>query len=583
MIGQTISHYKILEKLGEGGMGVVYKAEDIKLKRTVALKFLPHHLTSTKEEEARFLQEAQAAATLNHPNVCTIFAVEEHEGQQFIAMEYVDGVTLRQRMENAPLKLNQAISYAVQVGEALQEAHNKGIVHRDIKADNIMVNAKNQVKVMDFGLAKLKGSLKLTRSSSTVGTLAYMAPEQVQGGEVDARSDNFSFGVVLYEMLTGRTPFRGEHDAAMMYSIINEEPEPLERYLSESSPELQRILSRALEKDPDDRYQSAADMVSELRRLQKQTSRVSRKPLEEMKTSQTPASVEREPRAPAVEEQPEEVKKIPAGIPTPTGKARIIAYSGIALAVLAVGALAVNLLFFRTEAVRADKKSIAVLPFKNLSEEKESEFFSDGITEDIITQLSKIGDLRVISRTSVMRYKESDKSIRDIGKELGVATILEGSVRRAGNQVRIVAQLIDASNDEHLWADTYDRELTQIFAIQSDIAQKIASSLKAKLTSSQKQQIEKKPTENLDAYTFYLKGREYYYRYHKQENENAVQLFKNALDLDPNYALAYAGLGDAYGQRVQRFGFAEGWLDSAVAVTDKAISIDPNLAEAYKA
>ena len=274
MIGQTISHYRILEKLGEGGMGIVYKAEDTKLKRTVALKFLPRGLEAHEPERARFLQEAQAAAALNHPNICTIHDIAAEDDQQFIVMEYVEGKTLRQMV---PLqKVQTAIEYAIQIGEALQEAHSKGVVHRDIKTDNVMVNAKNQVKVMDFGLAKLKGSLKLTKTSSTVGTLAYMAPEQIQGEPVDARSDIFSFGVVLYEMLTGHLPFRGEHDAAMMYSIVNEDPEPIERYRTDLSPVLVNLIQRALEKNPGDRYQSMGDMVIELKRLQKKTSKVVR-------------------------------------------------------------------------------------------------------------------------------------------------------------------------------------------------------------------------------------------------------------------------------------------------------------------
>ncbi|MGB2957758.1 MAG: serine/threonine-protein kinase, partial [Bacteroidota bacterium] len=242
MIGTTIGHFRILAKLGEGGMGVVYRAEDQKLKREVALKFLPAHLTATEEERARFVQEAQSAATLNHPNVCTIYGIEEHEGQQFIEMEYVDGVTLREKTEGKQLKGDEAVDYAIQIGEALLEAHSKGIVHRDVKAENIMVNSKNQAKVMDFGLAKLRGSLRLTKTSSTIGTLAYMAPEQIQGEEVDARSDIFSFGVVFYEMLTGRMPFRGEHDAAMMYSILNEDPDSLTKHRSDVPADLERII-----------------------------------------------------------------------------------------------------------------------------------------------------------------------------------------------------------------------------------------------------------------------------------------------------------------------------------------------------
>jgi serine/threonine protein kinase len=273
MIGQTISHYHIVEKLGEGGMGVVYKAHDTKLDRFVALKFLPRQITVSEEDKARFLQEARAASAVMHPNVCVIYDIQEHEGQQFIIMEYVDGKTLRQLV---PIQKTQtAIDYAIQIGEALQEAHSKGIVHRDVKTENIMVNSKNQIKVMDFGLAKLKGSLKLTKTSSTVGTLAYMAPEQIQGGEVDARSDIFSFGVVLFEMLTGHMPFRGEHQAAMVYSIVNEQPEPLQKYLPEVPSELVHAMSRALEKGPEDRYQSSHEMVIDLRRLKKDSARVS--------------------------------------------------------------------------------------------------------------------------------------------------------------------------------------------------------------------------------------------------------------------------------------------------------------------
>jgi eukaryotic-like serine/threonine-protein kinase len=278
MIGKVISHYRVLEKLGEGGMGVVYKAHDTKLDRTVALKFLPQHLTAHEPERSRFLQEAKAASALNHQNICTIHYLEEVDEKQFIVLEFVDGVTLRQKIPVQ--KIQDALGYAIQIGEALQEAHAKGIVHRDIKADNIMINSKNQVKVMDFGLAKLKGSMKLTKTSSTVGTLAYMAPEQLQGGDVDARSDIFSFGVVLYEMLAGRTPFSGEHEAAMMYSIVNEEPEPIEKCRSDLPATLVNVIQRMLEKDPADRFQTAADLVSELRRIQKQSARVVRQLLE---------------------------------------------------------------------------------------------------------------------------------------------------------------------------------------------------------------------------------------------------------------------------------------------------------------
>jgi serine/threonine protein kinase len=288
MIGQTISHYRILEKIGEGGMGVVYKALDTNLDRTVALKFMPHHLAPDDAESARFLQEAKAASALNHPNVCTIYGIHDESGHRFIEMEYVEGRTLRQKLPVGSVA--DAIRYGIQIGDALHEAHIKGIVHRDIKADNIMINSRDQVKVMDFGLAKLKGSLKITKATSTVGTLAYMAPEQIQGSDVDGRSDIFSFGVVLYEMLTGRLPFRSEHEAALMYSILNDEPEPIQKHLPEIQPVLANLIQRALEKDPNDRYQSINEMVIELRRLQKQSTKVSRASLASMPANPGPGT-----------------------------------------------------------------------------------------------------------------------------------------------------------------------------------------------------------------------------------------------------------------------------------------------------
>jgi serine/threonine protein kinase/Tol biopolymer transport system component len=330
MTGQTIAQYKILEKLGEGGMGVVYKAHDTKLDRMVALKFLPERLSSSEQDKARFIQEARAASALNHPNVCIIHDIQEHAGQMFIVMEYVEGQTIRKKFEAGPMTLSDAAAYGIQIGEALQEAHAKSIVHRDIKADNIMVNVKNQVKVMDFGLAKLKGSLKLTKTSSTIGTLAYMAPEQIQGGEVDSRSDIFSFGVLLFEMLTCQTPFRGGHEAAMVYSIVNEEPDPLEKYRPELPPILGSVIARALEKNPDDRYQSVGEMVIEFRRLLKQSSKV----------LTGTHRISAEARAAA---RPPEAAGAPKG---PGGKRGLYAAAGVALASALL--LAAYFLFLRS-------------------------------------------------------------------------------------------------------------------------------------------------------------------------------------------------------------------------------------------
>jgi TolB-like protein/Tfp pilus assembly protein PilF/predicted Ser/Thr protein kinase len=563
MIGQTISHYKILSKLGEGGMGVVYKAHDTTLDRDVALKFLSPHLTSDPNEKERFYHEARAAAALMHQNIAVIHEIGEHENQLFIAMEFVEGTTLKQLVGSDTLSVKKVLDIAIQVCGGLGVAHEKGIVHRDIKSDNIIVTAKGQAKIMDFGLAKVRGATKLTQAGSTPGTAAYMSPEQAQGEEVDHRSDIFSFGVVLYELLTSKLPFRGEHEAALMYSIINQEPAPIARFNEKAGDDLQRIVSKALAKDREERYQHIDDMLADLKR--------ERRALESARTGRVeipgvpPTARAEEPGVLAKPKRRVSRYLIPAGI------------VGIAvLLVLVFNPFGIQVTQKKTAA--ADRKSVAVLPFTNMSGDKEDEFFSDGVTEDIITQLSNIGELKVISRTSVMQYKNTTKNLRDIAKELNVATVLEGSVRRAGNQVRIAAQLIDATNDEHIWAQTYDKEMTQIFAIQSDVAQQIASALKAKLSPREKEHIAKKPTDNLDAYAYYLKGREYYYRYTRQDNESAIDLFKKALSLDPNYALAYAGLGDAYGQR------SASWAsDSSIAASKKAISIDPNLAEGYKA
>ncbi|MBI3005464.1 MAG: protein kinase [Ignavibacteriales bacterium] len=550
MIGQTVSHYKIVEKLGEGGMGVVYKAQDTKLDRLVALKFLPSNFLASNEELLRFQQEAKTLSALNHPHIATIYDIDQSDEQKFIVLEYLSGGTLKSQINNLTaarrdLSISEVVDYGLQIAEGLSHAHRRGIVHRDVKTENMMLTEEGSVKITDFGLAKLKGTAQLTKAGSTVGTAAYMSPEQIRGEEIDHCSDIFSFGIVLYELATGRLPFRGELEAALSYSIVNEDPIPLKSLRPSIPSSLERIISRCLEKEREKRYQSAEEIMAELSPIRQEVSGYAR--------TQTV------PRWQAL--------KMPLVTAT---------------VLLVIGLFALYVLL-SPKFDSLDRKPIAVLPFKNLSEDRENEYFSDGITEDIITQLSKIGDLRVISRTSVMRYKNSDKSLRDIGSELDVAVILEGSVRRSGNRIRIVSQLIDAQRDEHLWAETYDRDLKDIFAIQSEVAQHIAAALKVTLSPAVIERLEKKPTENIDAYSYYLKGREYYYRYHKQANENAIEMFKKALELDPTYALAYTGLGDAYGQRVGIFGFPANWLDSAIAVSNKAISLDPNLAEAYKA
>jgi serine/threonine protein kinase/Tfp pilus assembly protein PilF len=548
MIGQTISHYRILEKLGEGGMGVVYKAEDTNLDRFVAIKTLPRRIAANSEERERFKREAKAAAALNHPNIATIYGIEELDDETVIVMEYIEGKELSEHTGSGALPVDQAIDLALPIAEGLGAAHRKGIVHRDVKSSNIMMSANGQPKIMDFGLAKVRGAAQVTKEGTTIGTAAYMSPEQARGEEVDHRSDIWSFGVLLYEMLAGGRPFRSDYDQAVVYAILNEDPPALTGIRPELPEKLEAIVRKCLAKDPEQRYQSMDAAIGELKAL--------RAPTSDSITAKQPVIGTRRRRLPVL-------------------------LAGVAgIIILILGAL---YLFTRPEPTSVDKKSVAVLPFENLNRDQESEYFSDGMTEDIITQLSKIGDLRVISRTSSMRYKGADKGLREIGKELGVATLLEGSIRRSGDRVRITSQLVDAETDEHLWAEVYDRNLEDIFEVQSDVAQQIAAALQATLSPAEKARIERQPTKNLTAYDYYLKGREDYRQYRERDNENAIEYFKKALELDPEYSLAYAGLGDAYAQRQWRFGYPRAWLDSSIVMSEKALEIDPNSAEAFKA
>ncbi len=559
MIGQIISHYKILEKLGEGGMGVVYKAQDTKLKRIVALKFLPHHVNATSEEQARFLQEAQAAATLNHPNVCIIYDIKEEQQQQFIVMEYVDGVTLRKKLAGGPLKIEDAIGYALQAGDALLEAHGKEIVHRDIKAENIMVNSKNQIKVMDFGLAKLKGSLKLTKTSSTVGTLAYMAPEQIQGGEVDARSDIFSFGVVVFEMLTGRLPFRGEHDAAMMYSILNEEPESIHQYLPDASPEIIHIMSKSLDKNPDDRYQSVSEMIVDLRRVKRDSTKVYR--------TTTPASA-----------KPTASVSFPLHTSVRPKKTLFI---GAGVTVLVIAALLFILQPWQTQKQHTGRKALAVLPFENQGD-PEKEYFADGITDEITSRLSTLSGLDVIARSSAREYKKTTKSLKQIGEELGVDYILMGTVRWSGGKdqrVRVNPELIRVSNTLQTWSQPFEATFSDAFAIQANIAQQVAQVLDVKLLSPEITALEQKLTSNAEAYDYYLKGIEYDDRSSSRaDREIAIEQFERAIALDPTFAAAYARLARVHaGMYWFYYDRTKERVAKSRIAAEKALALAPNL------
>jgi TolB-like protein len=511
----------------------------------VALKFLPKHLLCDEEAKTRFVHEAKAASALDHPNIATIHEIDEVEGECFISMAYIEGKSIKELVKEKGFLIEEILRIAIQIAEGLNAAHKRGITHRDIKSDNIMLTPEGVAKIMDFGLAKLKGAPKLTRTGTTTGTMQYMSPEQAQGIEVDQRSDIFSFGVVLYEMITGQLPFKGEHEAAIIYSIINETPEPLARYKANVPEGLQRIVDKALKKDLSTRYQSAADMIADFKGLQKETT-----------TAALIASQKK-------------------GIST-----RNIVFIGIAILIViaAYAILSRSWVPSGTGPASVERKSIAVLPFKNMVPDPENEWFSDGITEDIITQLSKIGDLKVISRTSIMLYKDSKKNLREIGQELGVATILEGSVRRADSRVRIVSQLIDARTDQHIWAETYDRDLNDIFAIQSDVAQQIAQTLKATLSPEEKERIEQKPTDNIEAYDYYLQGREYAGRsYEKRDLEIAIELFEKAVRADPNFAEAFAWISMTH-SRMYWYGHDRSpeRLARAKEAIEKALNLKPD-------
>lgn len=553
MIGTTISHYRILDKLGEGGMGVVYKAHDTKLDRIVALKFLSHRLDSNDTEQSRFVQEARAAAAVNHPNVCSVIDVREENGEQFIVMEFVDGVTLRQKSPVA--SINEAIGYAIQIGEALQAAHVKGIVHRDVKSENILVTTDGRVKVMDFGLAKLKGSLRMTRTNSTLGTLAYMAPEQVQGGEVDARSDIFSFGVVLFEMLTGKFPFRGEHDAAIMYSILNEQPASVSSLRPDVPEGIDRVIQRALEKDPAERFQHVDDMVSELRRVKKSASQSVRRETAEGKPSGT------------------------EHVSSPPWNKKLLRslWAGGVFVVILVTA---GYLFFGKSGARIP--SIAVLPFVNAGKDSSMEYLSDGFTEGLINSLSKLPGLKLMSRSTVFRYKGKDVEPQDVGKKLGVAAVVLGRISQRGDELDVSVELVNTDDESHIWGEHYNRRASEIVSLQGEIAGEVSKELHMTLTGEQRRELAKPTTESTEAYQLYLKGRFHLNKRTPEGFARALDYFQRAVQADSLFALAYSGISDCYNLQGSYF-----LIPSRVAGplgktwVMKALALDDNVAEAH--
>ncbi len=537
LIGQTVSHYTVTRKLGSGGMGVVYQAEDSRLGRRVALKFLPYEMAQDAQLLERFQREARAASALNHPNICTVHAIEQHERQHFIVMELLEGQTLAQMMGRQPFAIDQLLALAIQMTDALESAHAKGIVHRDLKPANIFVTARSQVKILDFGLAKIDraptasdaGSTpsqmetsvgeELTSPGTAVGTMSYMSPEQARGQLVDARTDLFSIGTVLYQMGTGILPFQGDTSAVIFDAILNREPIPAMQANPALPAELGRILNKLLEKDRNLRCQSATELKTDLNRLKRDLDSGHKRAAE---TSESRSA---------------------------------------------------------TVTAKHGPKSVAVLYFENLSGVKEDEYLRDGITEDIITELSKIRGLNTFSRPTVLAFRDKQVTPAQIGQQLKAAYVLTGSLRRAGSRLRINTQLVDTQTDFPLWSERYDREMKDVFEVQDEIARKIAEALRVTLSPQELEALAIKPTENLQAYDLYLRGKRYARRQTRQDLEFALQMFESAVGMDPSFALAYAACANACAMFYCNYSRDQVWVERARNASGQAVLLRWDLPE----